>query len=300
MEETSQDGTATPGPKPPLSRRVRAWSLVVLICGVVLGLAYGGIHFLLRAFQRSAFLDDRIYDAVLAIVLLAVPARIFWTMLGTRLSTGRWTKTPQQRRQRVAQCAAKRPGVVRPSGWTWTIYCFKWANFTARQPETPVASWFVARAVLLLGLLGYIAACLLPLVAVGAAFADDNTRVATAVFLLMAPLIAILPWWLTRSLLKYKRTHPFMQTQPQELEAIRAQHTHWRIQESRKPLRAKIITTAVTLAVPLFWWLRSTIFHSHHHNDSWITAAMYTPFALYAVFVQFHKPKVSEPHATTQ
>jgi hypothetical protein len=291
---------ATPRAKAPLSKRVRAWSLILLICGGVLGLVYGGFHFLLRTFQPHASLDDRIYDAFLAFALLAIPARIFWVALGTRLSTGRWTKSPQERRQRAAQCAAKRPGTVRPSAWTWTVYCLKWANFTARQPEFPAGRRLAARGVLLLALLGYIAACLLPLVGVGAALDDDNTRVATAVFSLTALLIAILPWWLTRSLLRYKRTHPFMQTPPEELEQIRARHTQWHIQESRKPLRDKIIATVITLAVLTFWWLRATVFHPNRYHDSWITPAIYTPFALYAVLIQFRKPKASEPQATAQ
>lgn len=293
MPQDGFEASATQRPKPPLSRRVRGWSLILLICGGVLGLTYGGFHFLLRTFQPHASLDDRIYDAFLAFALLALPARVFWVMLGTRLSTGRWTKSPQERRQRAAQCAAKRPGTARPSAWTLTLYCLKWANFTARQPEFPPGRRLTARAVLLLALLGYIAACLFPLIGVGAALDDSNTRVATAIFSLMALLSAILPWWLTRSLLRYKRTHPFMQTPPEELEQIRARHTQWHIQESRKPLRDKIIATVTTLAIFTFWWLRATVLHPNRHHDSWITPAIYTPFALYTVLIQFRKPKVS-------
>ncbi len=293
MEEMLQESSATARPKPPLTRRLRVWCLFLVICGSVLCLTYGGVHFLLRMFQPHAFLDDRIYDAFLAFALLAIPARIFWVMLGTRLSTGRWTKSPQERRQRVAQCATKRTGVVRPSGWTWTVYCLKWANFTSREPETPATRKLVARAVLLLGLLGYVAACLFPLVAVGAAFADDNTRTETAGFLVIAVLLALIPWWLTRSLFRYRNTHPFMRTQPEELEEIRARHTQWHIQESRKPLRDKIIATVTTLAVFTFWWLRAMVFHPNRHHDSWVTPAIYTPFAFYAVLIQFRKPRTS-------
>ena len=297
MEETPQEAPATARPKPPLWKRVRGWALILAIYSVVLGLAYGGIHFLLRAFQSGSLLDDRIYDAILATAMLALPARIFWVMLGTRLSTGRWTKPPQERRQRVAQCAAKRSGVTQPSGWAWAIHWFKWANFKARQAETAPIQRLAARALLLLGLLGYLVACLFPLICVGAAFADDNTRVATVVFLAMAPLFAIIPWMLTRSLLRYRSTHPFMRTQPEELGEIGARHTQWHIQESQKPLKTKIITTVLTVAGLGFWWLRATVFHAHHPHESWTTPAMYTPFALYAVLIQFRKPKVLQAPA---
>jgi hypothetical protein len=283
---------------------VRVWALFLLVCSVVLGLTYGGIRFLVHAFRPGAFLGDRIYDAAIALSLLAIPARIFWTMLGTRLSTGRWTKTPQERRERMTQCAAKRTmtrsRVAQPSWWTWLIYGLKWANYTAREPETPRARLFAARAVLLLGLLGYLATCLLPLIGIEAAFADDNTRAATMFFLALAVVFALLPSWLTRSLLHYRSTHPSMRTQREELEEISAQHTQWHIQENQKPVRSKIISTAMILAIYGYWWARATVYHSHHPHDSWVTPAMWTPFAVYGIFVQFRKPKVSQAQATAQ
>jgi len=293
-----------PRPMPLLSKRVRVWALFLMICSVVLGLAYGGIRFLVHALRPGAFLGDRIYDAAIALGLLAFPARIFWVILGTRLSTGRWTRTPQERRERVAQCAAKRTTtrsrVAQPSLWTWLIYGLKWANYTARESETPTARRFAARAVLLLGLMGYLAACLLPLICIGAAFADDNTRTATVLFFAMAALCTLLPWWLTRSLLRYRSTHPFMRTRPEELEEIGAQHKQWHIQENQKPLRSKIISTATILAIYGYWWARATVYHSHHANDSWVTPALWTPFAIYGIFVQFRKPKPSQTPTTTQ
>ena len=307
MPEPQQDAPATPRPTPLLWKRVRAWALIFLIYSVVLGLAYGGVHFLLHAFRPGVFLGDRIYYTAVAFGMLTIPARTFWVMLGTRLSTGRWTKTPQERRERVAQCvaqsAAKRTTtssrVAQPSLWTWLIYGLKWANYTAREPETPTARRFAARAVLLLGLLGYLAACLLPLIGVGAAFAD-NTRTATMLFLALAVLFALLPWWLTRSLLRYRSMHPFMRTQPEELEEIGARHTQWHIQENQKPLRSKIISTATILALYGYWWVRATVYRSHHANDSWVTPALWTPFAIYGIFVQFRKPKLSQSQTTTQ
>ncbi len=304
MPDEPVDLPATPRPKAALSRRARVWALFLLVCSVVLGLTYGGIHFLFRTFQHSAFLDDRIYDAVVAFGLLAIPARIFWTMLGTRLSTGRWTKTPQERRERVAQCATKssttRSRVAQPSLWTWLIYSLKWANYTAREPEIPPARRYAARAVLLLGLLGYLAACLLPLIGIGASLADDNTRTATAIFLGITALLALIPWWLTRSLLRYRSTHPFMRTQPEELGEISARHTQWHIQENQKPLRSKIISTAMILAAYGYWWIRVTVYHSHHSNESWVTPALWTPFTIYGIYVQFRRPKVSQAQTTLQ
>ena len=308
MPDEPQEAPATPRPTPPLSKRVRVWALFLLICSVVLGLAYGGIRFLVHAFRPGTFLDDRIYDVAVACGLLAPAACIFWAMLGTRLSTGRWTQTPQERRervaQRVAQPAAKRtttgPRVAQPSWWTWLIYSLKWANYTAREPEVPTTRRFAARAVLLLGLLGYLAACLLPLIGVGAAFADDNTRTATVGFLVIAVLFAILPWWLTRSLLRYRSTHPFMRTQPEELQEISSQHTQWHIQENQKPLRSKILSTATIVALCGYWWLRVTVYHPHHPHESWLTPVMWTPFAIYGIYVQFRKPKVSQTQTTAQ
>ena len=294
MAETAQDASATPQPTPLPSRRIRVRALFILICSVVLGLTYGGIHFLLRAVRPHAFLDDRLYDTAIALAFLIFPARIFWVMLGTRLSTGRWTKTPEQRRQNMAQWAAKRAAtprtVTRPSGWSLMIYWLKWANYNAREPQTPPGRRLAARALLLLGLLGYVAACLFPLVCVGAAFADDNTHTATVFFLVMAAFFVLIPWSLTRSLLRYRSKHPFMRTQPEELGELGAQHTQWWMQESQKPLRAKLIASLAAFALPGFWWLRLTVFHGHHPHDSWVTPLMYTPFALYAVIMQFRKP----------
>ena len=304
MSDEPIDLPAAPRPKAALSKRVRVWALFLLIYSVVLGLAYGGIRFLVHAFRPSAFLGDRIYDVAIACGLLALPARIFWTMLGTRLSTGRWTRTPQERRERMSQCAAKRtstgPRIAQPSLWTWLMYCLKWANYTAREPETPTGRRFAARVVLLVGLLGYLAACLLPLIGVGAAFADDNTRTATVGFFVLAGLFALLPWWLTRSLLRYRSTHPFMRTQPEELGEITYRHTQWHIQENQKPLRSKIISTVTILTIYAYWWLRATFYHSHHPHETWITPAMWTPLTIYGIYVQYRKPKIPQSQTTTQ
>jgi hypothetical protein len=301
MPDEPIDQPATLRPKVALSGRTKVWALFLLICSVVLGLAYGGIRFLAHAFRPGAFLGDRVYDVAIACGLLAFPARIFWTMLGTRLSTGRWTKTSQER---VAQCATKRTAtgsrVAQPSWWTWLIYSLKWANYTARELETPPTRRFAARAVLLVGLLGYLVACLLPLIGIGASLADDNTRTATAIFLVITALLALIPWWLTRSLLRYRSTHPFMRTQPEELGEISTRHTQWHIQENQKPLRSKIISTAMILAAYGYWWIRVTVYHSHHPNESWVTPALWTPFTIYGIYVQFRKPKVSQTQTTSQ
>jgi hypothetical protein len=70
-------------------------------------------------------------------------------------------------------------------------------------------------------------------------------------------------------------------------------HTHsaWALREQQKPLRSKILGTAVGPAVYALWWMRVTLHHAQHPHESWVGPATAMPFLLYSIWVQFRRPR---------
>jgi hypothetical protein len=76
-----------------------------------------------------------------------------------------------------------------------------------------------------------------------------------------------------------------------DLDELRAQRSAWAARERQKPLRSKLIGTAVMVAVYALWWMRVTVHHAQHPHESWVTPAICTPALIYSIWVQFRRPK---------
>jgi hypothetical protein len=285
--------------KSPLSKRVRAWTVVAAIYAIILGAAAGAIPLLHSAFRPDVALDDRLMHLLWAALLLAPLGFTLRYFVRVRMKTGKWRGTPeyrqQERQQRLAQCSVD--GTKRGCGAnqnSLVTYAIKWASYSAFAPESlpwqRAAAWLVLAAYTLVVL----GAAAFGLICFGAAFADDNTITATLLFIALGLITLIWPavvvWKLVRGFRAGK-----VGTTREELDALRARQTAWRVRESSKPLRSKIVGTAILVAVYALWWLRVTVHHAQHPHESWVAPAMWTPFFLYCIWTQFRRPKNAPP-----
>jgi hypothetical protein len=136
-------------------------------------------------------------------------------------------------------------------------------------------------------------------IAIGAAFADDNTHTATLLFIALGLAALIWPGMVAWKLVRGLRAGKVGATR-EELDALRARRTAYHVRENQKPLRSKLISTAVAGGVYALWWFRVTVHHAQHPHESWVTPAMATPFFLYSIWVQFRKPKTAPPQPATE
>ncbi len=286
--------TAPAKPKPTLWRRIRAWAIILSLYAVILGMAAGGILLLRPSFHSSIPWDERL---VLALGLLAPLAWIIWFFLKKRWQTGRWSESPEQREQRRAQCRANgtcRPGRTRPQSWARSL--LHWAGYTAFEPSCTawqrIAGWTV--------LAGYalylLALTAIGVICIGASFADSNTLHACLLFIGLGLLLFLIPGMAVRAFIR-RISAGQVRVSREEMEQVRTQRAAWRVRESQKPLRSKMFTVLFIVAAYGWWWLRVTLFHAQHPHESWVTPAIYTPFALYLIWSQFRRPKASSPAA---
>jgi hypothetical protein len=130
----------------------------------------------------------------------------------------------------------------------------------------------------------------------GAAFADDNTINQSLLFLglgiavLVIPVVAV--WRLVRSIREGK-----VGATREDVEEMQAQQAAWRAREWQRPLRNKIVSTAFLMVVYGLLWMRATWHHAQHPHQSWVTPAMYTPWVLYLIWIQFRRPKDAPPQS---
>ncbi len=192
-----------------------------------------------------------------------------------------------ERRAKRGYCGANESSVL--------SYAVKWASYTAFQPDCTTAqrtgAWLVlaAYALVVLGVAAIGVICF------GASGADDNTHTATLLFIALGVVVLIWPGMVVRRLIRGVRAGSVGTTR-EELDELRARQNAWRARESAKPLRTKLMNTAVAAGIYVFWWLRVTVYRSHHPHESWVTPAMATPFFLYSIWVQF-RPAKSAPSA---
>jgi hypothetical protein len=296
-------GAPTAKCKPPLRRRVRAWAIIVALYAVFLGMAAGAIPLLRSAFKSGVAWDDRLMHLLWAALLLAPLGFVVRYFVRVRLKTGRWRGTPEQRKQerqqRLAKCSV---GGAKPVCGTKqsspVTYVIKWASCSAFDPKCMPwlrgAAWLVlvAYTVAVVGVAAF------GVIAIGASFADDNTHTATLLFIALGLAALIWPAMVAWRLVRGLRAGQVGATR-EELDAARAQRMAYHVRENQKPLRSKLINTAIAGGVYALWWFRVTVHHVQHPHESWVTPAMATPFFLYSIWVQFRKPK-TQPQAATE
>ena len=295
-------GAPTAKCKAPLGKRVRAWSIIVTLYATFLGMAVGAVWLLRSVFDPGVAMDDRLMHLLWAGSLLAPLGFVVRYFVRIRLKTGRWRGTPEQRKQdreqRLAKCGVDgtRRGTCGVKRDSPIKYAIKWASCAAFQPT--YAGWQRSAAWIVLAAytLAVLAVAAFGVICFGAAF-DHNTVTATLFMIAMGLVVAVWPAMVAWRLIRGIRNGRVGTTR-EELDELRAQRAAWAMREQQEPLRSKLISTAIGLAVYALWWIRVTVHHAQHPRESWVTPAMGTPFILYSIWVQFRPAKNAPPQAT--
>jgi lysylphosphatidylglycerol synthetase-like protein (DUF2156 family) len=294
------DPLGAPKCKPPLWRRVRAWTIILLLYAMILGMASAAIPLLRSAFHSGVAPDDRPMHLLWAAMLLTPLGFVVRYFIRVRLKTGRWRGTPEQRKrdkeQRLAKCSTVggKPVCGSANRNSLVTYAIRWASYTAFAPECNPGQRTAAWLVLITYTLTLIAVAAFGVIALGAAFDSSNTVTATLLFIALGLFAlawpATIAWRLARGIRNGK-----VGATREELDALRTQRTAWATRENQKSLRSKLISTAIAAAIYVFWWIRVTVHHAQHPHESWITPAMFMPAFIYSIWVQFRRPKNTPP-----
>jgi len=298
MEETPQAASATLRPKPPLWKRVRAWTIISVLYAGVFGLGWAGFLFLRHALRFGMHVDDRIYYGMTGAAMLFIPIRVGWIFLGTKLSTGRWLKTKEADAQQRAQCAAVRSAPMQVPPNSWLVFATNWATFAANDVAAPLWKRILGWALIVFLFAALLATAALGVIFIGAGL--DNFLSLGWMMIVFGIALLFIPAVTVWSFLKRKRTTGHWSTSQEELQQYQDRTEQWKVRESQKPLRSKIISTIIYVAALALWWIRDTVYHSRHSHESWTTPALYTVFAAYVIYVQFRKPKPSPPQSRAQ
>jgi hypothetical protein len=266
---------------------VRAWAVLLLIVAIPMGMAVGGGFWVKKALRPGSPWEDTLYYLMISVAFFAPLGFVAWTLARTKMKTGRWTVSAEVRRQRAGQCTTQGCAARQNS---WTSYAVKWASCTAMDSECPPWQRAAAWAVLAGYMLAMLGMTAIAVICFGAAFADDNTTVATCLFIGLGLAVLLVPGLAVRGLIRAIGAGKVGATRD-EVEQIRAQRAERRAQEWQKPLRSKVGTTVFLLAMYGLWWARATLHRGQHPHESWVTPAMWTPFVVYAIWVQFRRPK---------
>ena len=207
-------------------------------------------------------------------------------MVRTKIKTGRWSVSAEARAQRSGRCSTQGCTTKQSS---WSNYAVKWAGCTVMDRECPTWQRATAWAVLAVYVLAMLGMTAVGVICFGAAFADNNTALATCLFIGLGLAVLLVPglavWRLISAILAGK-----VGATREEVAAIRVLRAERRAREWQRPLRTKI--GAIVFAVVMYgaWYLHATHRDQHSHVR-WVTPAMYAPFLLYGIWVQFRRPK---------
>ena len=291
-----------PKPKPPLGKRVRAWTILLVFYGAIAGMAIAAIPQLRDAFHSGGAWEDRAVSAMWGVLLLLPLAFMARYFVRVRLTTGRWRGTAEQRQQDRERRLAKRtarggvPGVgatcATGAGWqtSWPGYLLKWGSYSAMEPTCPRWQRAAGWAVLVAGVLAWLAAIGFVLVCFGAAFDATNTFSQSVLFAALGLLFSLLPAFALRAFLRGLRAGKLGATR-EDLDQIRAQWAARNMREYSKPLREKVTTTILAVAVIGFLLLWKARRHPKDVSDLWIDAVVYGLPLLYVTWRQFRRPK---------
>lgn len=312
MPEPPDAPLACAKPKPPLGKRVRAWTIVLVIYGGILGMAVAAVPQLRSAFGAGGGWEDRILSAVWGVLLLLpliFTARYFVRL---RLRTGRWRGTPEQRQQDRERRRAKQAARGTASGSavgcspsrnsTWSTYVLGWGSYSAMDPTAPlwrrIAGWAVLAGAVLI-VLGVTVCGVFAFVA-----GVSTIQTGGLVMMFLGVVLLIFPAMAVRKLIRGIRDGKLGATR-QDLDNIKAQWAAKHACEYARPLRQKVTTALIGFAVIGFLLLWKASRHPKHLSDLWIDAVIYGVPVLYVMWMQFRRPRDasaqdSTPSASTE
>jgi hypothetical protein len=284
------DPLGAPKPKMPLWRRVRAWTLVVGLYVLAAGLTVGAFLFARSAFRPGLVWEDRLFQLVCATGVGLFPGAVIWFLIRRRWKSGRWAMTKPERVQQILQCSTQSRVGNAGQPWSMVGYGVSWGSYSAMEATCPlwqrIAGWgmLIVFGAFVLSLIGG------SVILIGAGVATISSGgvliIGIGLLLLIWPAVTV------RALVRRKRAGG-VRVSWEELEGMRAQRTAWRVRESGRSLRYKIVSTVICVSVYGLWWVRVTLHHAQHPHESWMTPAIWTPFLLYMLWVQFRKPKTA-------
>jgi hypothetical protein len=295
MPEQPEDPIVVAKPKAPLWKRVRAWTIILGSYAAILGMAVFAVTLVQHSFRSDSALEDRLL-LLSGAVALVLPVRVAWIYIRTKSTTGRWLMTKQKRDQTLSQCSTRRFVASQTPPWSWFWLAANWANYSAMESSLPL--W--QRALGWTFLVAF-AALLLSVITFGVIMMGAGIVIIHSVGLVLVgfgALLLLIPGQVIRFYIDRYRTMGSIRTTQEELRQMSVQRTEWRAREWQKPLRTKILSTVVVAAVFSMWWIRVALHHSRHAHEDSFNPGVWTLFAIYAVWIQFRKPKAPQPQTS--
>jgi hypothetical protein len=296
MLDQSENPFSEPRPAAPQWTRVRARTLIVFIYAVLLTMAGAAVALIIRIFQPSKTPDERLGFLLVAAALLLIPGRVAWTYVRTKWTTGHWFMTREKSAQVLAQCSTQRFSSSQAPPWGWILFAVHWANYSARDAKAPLPKRALGWTLLILFIAALLGLTGLGVIFIGAGIGTIHSLGLIMVF--VGALILLFPALAARSLRRRVRRTGSWRTSQDELRQMAAQRNEWRVRESQKPLRTKIISTVIMVAIITVWWVKEAMRHARHAHYDWFNPALWTVFALYAIWIQFREPKSSPPQSS--
>jgi len=175
MPGQSEDPIAALKPKAPLWKRVRAWTVILGLYAVILGMAGFAVTLIRHSFRSGAALEDRLFLLSGAVALLVPPISVAWVYLRTRWTTGRWLMKKQERVQKLSQCSTRRPAARQTPPWSWVRFAANWANYSAMESSLPLWQRAIGWSLLAVFAALMLSAIALSIIFMGAGFATIHS-----------------------------------------------------------------------------------------------------------------------------
>jgi hypothetical protein len=273
---------------------VRAWTVVVVLYALLLGMAWLAVTLLSSAIRPNVALDDRMFKLLGAGVLLVPPVKVAWAFIKRRRSTGGWFVMTEQEKARNAalrsagQCGTAQGSACGGPSQPWIKFALCWAGYFAWKNNAGLwkrtLAWtlIVLYAASVLGLIGFGVLC------IGASSADGVRQ--PLVLILFGLAFLIYPAVAIRSWIRRFRTTGSLRVSEEEFQSAAVQRVAVENKQRQRPLRNKIISYAIAVVVLGSWWARTTIYHSRHPHEFWTTPAFFTIFLVYSAWRDFSKP----------
>ena len=271
----------------PLWRRVRIYALLLLVVAGTAAATWYGTKSLWDGVRPGVAMQSRFDPVLFGVALLMFPSLLAWNLIRARWSAGGANLTREERVRQIAQCA-NQSGVRRTPTWLMLQLCVLWCNHWAREQSAPVWKRVAGVIGLTLMLLLIVILSALGVVFIGAGLGTLQTM--GLVMVIFGLLLLLFPYFFIRQCVRRKRETGNLRTTAHELNEAQAHYAEWLGSESQKPLRSKLISAAFMVIALSVYWARSMVLHIGHRD--WFGPAMWTAFGLYAMWVQFSRPKL--------
>lgn len=291
-------------PKTPLWKLVRAWTIIVGLYAVLLGMAWFAVILLDAAVKPGVVWVDRAYKLLEAGALLVIPGKVAWVFIKRKLITGNWGVMTEEEKARNAarrmarQCGTVQSGACGRRCQSWIKSALSWAGYIAWEQRAGLwkrtLAWtvIVLYAAYVLGWIGFGLLC------IGASFADSNTVRQQFLWVLLGLAFLIYPALVIRSYLRRIQATGNLLVSKEEFQSGVAQRVEVQSKRRQIPLRNKIISHAIGAVVLGLMWMRATVYHSRHPHESWMTPAFLTIPLLYSIWRDFSAPQKTESKAS--